>query len=98
MILTTTNSIEGFKISDYKGIVTGVAVNEQKLSMGFSMSKYHKALQGSIDVTKETAFQTLTGNAKKVGANAVVGIKIEIELLASNYAMVSITGTAVTVV
>jgi len=97
MVLTTTNSIEGFKIIEYKGIVTGVAVNEQKLSMGFSMSKYHKALQDSIDVTKETAFQTLTENAKKTGANAVVGIKVEIELLASNYAMISITGTAVTV-
>jgi len=97
MILTTTNSIEGFKIIDYKGIVTGVAVNEQKLAMGFSISKYHNALRDSVDITKETAFQTLTENAKKVGANAVVGIKVEIELLASNYAMVSVTGTAVTV-
>jgi len=26
MILTTTNSIEGFKITDYKGIVTGVSI------------------------------------------------------------------------
>jgi uncharacterized protein YbjQ (UPF0145 family) len=97
MVLTTTNAIEGFKIIEYKGIVTGVAINEQKLSMGFSMAKYHKALQSSIDATKETAFQTLTDNAKKVGANAVVGIKVEIELLASNYAMVSVTGTAVSV-
>ncbi|SDR73904.1 Uncharacterized conserved protein YbjQ, UPF0145 family [Formosa sp. Hel1_31_208] len=97
MVLTTTNSIEGFKIIEYKGIVTGVAINEQKLSMGFSMAKYYKALQGSIDATKETAFQILTENAKKIGANAVVGIKVEIELLASNYAMISITGTAVSV-
>ncbi|WP_460220393.1 YbjQ family protein [Psychroserpens sp. MEBiC05023] len=98
MVLTTTNSIEGFKITDYKGIVTGVAINEKKLTLGFSMSKYYKALQESIDATKETAFQTLTENAKKQGANAVVGIKVEIELMASNYAMVSVTGTAVTVV
>jgi len=97
MILTTTNSIEGFKISDYKGIVTGVAINEEKLAMGFSMSKYHKAIQDSIDVTKERAFKSLTDNAKKLGANAIVGIKVEIELLSSNYAVVSVTGTAVTV-
>lgn len=98
MILTTTNSIEGFKISDYKGIVTGVAINEEKLSMGFSMSKYHKAIQDSIDATKERAFKSLTENAKKIGANAIVGIKVEIELIASsNYAIVSVTGTAVTV-
>ncbi|MFT5847441.1 YbjQ family protein [Psychroserpens sp.] len=97
MILTTTNSIEGFKIADYKGIVTGVAINEEKLSMGFSMSKYYKALQGSIDTTKEIAFNTLTENAKKIGANAIVGIKVEIEILATNYAVVAVTGTAVTV-
>jgi len=97
MVLTTTNSIEGFKITDYKGIVTGVAINEQKLTIGFSMSKYYKAMQESINATKETAFKTLTENAKSQGANAVVGIKVEIELTASNYAMVSVTGTAVTV-
>ncbi|MDG5491061.1 YbjQ family protein [Psychroserpens sp. SPM9] len=97
MILTTTNSIEGFKISDYKGIVTGVSIHDGKLNMGFSISKYYKAIQDSIDSTKEQAFQTLTENAKKLGANAVVGIKVEIELMASNYAMVSVTGTAVSV-
>ena len=98
MILTTTNSIEGFKISEYKGIGTGVAINKEKLSMGFSMTKYYKAIQESIDPTKETAFQRLTENAAKLGANAIVGIKVEIELLASNYAIVSVTGTAVIVV
>ena len=97
MILTTTNSIEGFKISDYKGIVTGVSLFDGKIAMGFSMSKYLKSIQDSIDTTKEKAFQTLTQNAKKLGANAVVGIKVEIELTTSNTAMVSVTGTAVSV-
>ncbi|MGB6268821.1 MAG: heavy metal-binding domain-containing protein [Olleya sp.] len=97
MILTTTNSIEGFKISDYKGIVTGVSLFDGKIAMGFSMSKYLKSIQDSIDTTKEKAFQTLTENAKKLGANAVVGIKVEIELTTSNTAMVSVTGTAVSV-
>jgi uncharacterized protein YbjQ (UPF0145 family) len=98
MVLTTTNSIEGFKITDYKGIVTGVSLFDGKIVMGFSLSKYIKSIQDSIDTTKEKAFQTLTENAKKLGANAVVGIKIEIELTTSNYAMVSVTGTAVSVV
>ncbi len=95
MILTTTNSIEGFKISDYKGIVTGVAIFEGKITMGFSMAKYYKSVQESIDKTKEVAFQRLRDNAKKLDANAVVGIKIDIELTTSNYTMVSVTGTAV---
>ncbi|MDG4715241.1 MULTISPECIES: YbjQ family protein [Winogradskyella] len=97
MILTTTNSIENFKIVDYLGIVTGVAINEEKLTMGFSMSKYLGSIRNSIDITKEKAFQQLQENAKKLNANAVVGIKVEIELMTSNYAMVSVTGTAVQV-
>ncbi len=97
MILTTTNSIENFKIVDYLGIVTGVAINEEKLTMGFSMSKYLGSIRNSIDITKEKAFQQLQENAQKLNANAVVGIKVEIELMTSNYAMVSVTGTAVQV-
>lgn len=97
MILTTTNSIEGHKIIDYLGIVTGVAMNEKTISGGFSISKYYKKVQESVDNVKETAFQRLQNNATQLKANAVVGIKIEIELTASNYAMVSITGTAVKV-
>ena len=97
MILTTTNSIENFKIIDYLGIVTGVAINEDKLAMGFSMSKYFHAVRDSIDKVKEKAFQQLQENAKQLNANAVVGIKVEIELTTHNYAMVSVTGTAVKV-
>lgn len=97
MILTTTNSIEGHKIIDYLGIVTGVAMNEKTLGMGFSMSKYFKAVGESIETVKEEAFQKLRVNATNLKANAVVGIKVEIELTSHNYAMVSITGTAVKV-
>ncbi|MDP5082212.1 MAG: YbjQ family protein [Winogradskyella sp.] len=97
MILTTTNSIENHQIIDYLGIVTGVALNKETIAMGFSMSKYYTKLQNSIEAVKEEAFQTLQNNAQKLNANAVVGIKIEIELTTSNYAMVSVTGTAVKV-
>lgn len=97
MILTTTNSIENHKIVDYLGIVTGVAMNKEALSMGFSMSKYYTKIQNSIEDVKEEAFQTLQNNAAKLNANAVVGIKVEIELTTHNYAMVSVTGTAVKV-
>ncbi|MBO3115262.1 heavy metal-binding domain-containing protein [Winogradskyella sp. DF17] len=97
MILTTTNSIEGYNIVDYLGIVTGVAVHDEVMAMGFSVSKYIKRIQNSVDSTKEQAFQRLRENAKQLNANAVVGIKVEIELTTGNYAMVSVTGTAVKV-
>ena len=97
MILTTTNSIENFRIVDYLGIVTGVAIHDEVMAMGFSLSKYINKIQDSVDKVKERAFQTLSDNAKKLNANAVVGIKVEIELTTGNYAMVSVTGTAVKV-
>ncbi|WP_299883551.1 heavy metal-binding domain-containing protein [uncultured Lacinutrix sp.] len=97
MVLTTTNNIEGFRIIEYKGLVTGLAINEQKLAAGFSVTKYYKAVKESIAIVKEEAFQDLAVNAKKLNANAVVGVKVELELTASNYAIVSVTGTAVSV-
>lgn len=97
MILTTTNSIEGFKIIEYKGIVSGVSVNIQKMKVTFNMEKYYKSIGDSIEVVKEQAFQQLKNNAKLLNANAIVGIHIDIELTASNYVTVSVTGTAVNV-
>ncbi len=104
MILTTTNSIEGHKISEYKGIVTGISYNSSynhngtKMSFKdmFSVKKYYEAYELGLEGIKEEAFQKLRDNAKKMDANAVVGIKIDIETVSSSAVLVvSITGTAV---
>lgn len=97
MILTTTNSIEGFKILDYKGIVSGISVNVQKMTLTFNMEKYYEAIAESMSLVKEQVFQQLQDKAKKLNANAIVGIKVDIELTSSNYVAVSVTGTAVSV-
>ena len=98
MILTTTNTIEDFKITEYKGIVSGTSVNVQKMKMTFNMQKYYNAIRDSISEVKEQAFQQLKDNAINLKANAVVGIKVDIELTTSNYVTVSVTGTAVSIV
>ena len=97
MILTTTNPIEGHKIHDYLGLVSGVGVNIQKAKLTFSSEKYYKNMGESVAAVKELAFQDLKTNAIKLNANAVVGIKVDIELSATNFVTVSITGTAVKV-
>lgn len=98
MVLTTTNSIEGFRIIEYKGIVTGVTVNMRKNSFSFNMEKYYDSFETTINEVKEEAFQKLTTNAKNLNANAIVGIKIDLETDSSTgITMVSITGTAVSV-
>lgn len=107
MILTTTNSIEGYAIKDYLGIVTGIAYNSSHKYKGssmsfkdmFKMSKYYSAYAEGLESIKEEAFIKLKDNAKATGANAVVGIKIDIEPLAnSSTLIVSITGTAVKII
>ena len=95
MILTTTNTLEGFKIIEYKGIVSGIGVNLQKETLSFSFKKYNLAVAKGMETAKELAFKNLEENANKINAGAVVGIKVDIELTASNFVMVSITGTAV---
>ena len=98
MILTTTNSIDGFTIAEYKGIVSGTAVNVQKMKMTFNLQKYYAEISESISEVKEKAFQELKDNANKLNANAVVGINVDIELTTSNYVTVTITGTAVSII
>lgn len=95
MILTTTNTIEGFKIIEYKGIVSGISVDIQKMKMTFNLEKYYQAIGESMSTVKERAFQQLKDHATALSANAIVGIKVDIELTSSNYVAVSVTGTAV---
>ncbi|MBN8567407.1 MAG: heavy metal-binding domain-containing protein [Flavobacteriales bacterium] len=98
MIVTTTNSIEDYKIAEYRGIVTGTAVNVQKMKMTFNLQKYYAAISESVTEVKEKAFEQLKTNAEKLNANAVVGVTVDIELTTSNYVVVSITGTAVSII
>jgi uncharacterized protein YbjQ (UPF0145 family) len=76
MILTTSNSIEDYKILGYRGIVSGIAVNSQKMTMTFNMEKYYEGISESVFEIKAKAFEKLTENADKLDANAVYSICI----------------------
>lgn len=106
MVLTTTNSIEGFRILEYQGIVTGISYgssfnhNGKKMAFKdmFSMKKYYETYSLGLATIKEEAFQKLKENAKALGANAIVGIKVDVETVSSSTVLVvSVTGTAVSV-
>ena len=99
MILTTTNSVEDYRILEYNGIVSGTAVNMQKMGLTFSMQKYYAEISESISDVKNQAFANLKENAEKMNANAVVGIQVDVELKSSEGLIaVMITGTAVSIV
>ncbi|GGD17458.1 heavy metal-binding domain-containing protein [Hyunsoonleella pacifica] len=94
MVLTTTDTIEGYKIQDYLGIVTGVSSNLKK-KYSFKTEKNLEITSSLINEAKEEAFQNLKSNASKLGANAIVGITVDFETSSAMYFFVSVVGTAV---
>jgi len=103
MIVTTTPSIEGKSIKSYLGVVTGEAIMGANMFkdlfagirdlVGGRSATYEKELGNARDV----AFQEMRERAAALGANAVVGVDIDYEVLGQNNGMlmVSVSGTAV---
>ena len=96
MILTTTNTIEGFKVIEYKGIVSGTS-SELKTKFSFKTEKNMEMIANVMTEAKEQAFQKLKDNATKLNDNAVLGISVDVETVNGSYFFVSVTGTAVNV-
>ena len=103
MIITTTPSVEGKKIVEYKGIVFGEVIS------GVNMVKDMMAgltnIFGGRSNTYETelinarqhALREMEERAAQLGANAVVGVDIDYEVLGADNGMLMVTasGTAV---
>ena len=105
MLLTTTPSIAGRRIHEYKGVVTGEAILGANLFrdlfasirdiVGGRSGSYEKVLKDARDM----ALAELAEEARRLGANAVVGIDLDYETIGagSSMLMVSASGTAVVV-
>ena len=96
MIVTTTPAVEGRKIVAYKGIVFGEVVsgvNFIKDMFGGRSGTYEKELQEA----REKALAEMSERAAKLGADAVVGVDVDYEVLGetNGMLMVSVSGTAV---
>ncbi|MDO2949908.1 heavy metal-binding domain-containing protein [Aeromonas simiae] len=105
MILSTTPTLEGKTILEYRGIVVGEAILGANIFkdifagirdiIGGRSGAYEKELARARDI----AFGELKERAMALGANAVVGIDIDYEVVGQHGSMlmVSISGTAVRV-
>jgi uncharacterized protein YbjQ (UPF0145 family) len=102
IIVATTNSLEGFRVIDYLGLVTGIAVRSPTVLQGLT-GEVDAYLGGSVDSYAEMcdqarhrAFKVMLENAKQRGANAVLGIRYDSTGLGSDkLAEVFCFGTAV---
>ena len=101
MILTTTNSVEGYKITDYKGIVVGEAIMGANVVRDFFagitdiIGGRSGAYESKLQDARDTAMRELEERAVHAGANAVVGIDLDYEVVGDSMLMVSVSGTAV---
>ena len=104
MIVTTTPSVEGKKIVEYKGIVFGEVVSGVNFLKDFAagMRNFFGGRSGSYEeellAARTQALEEMEKRAEAMGANAVVGVDVDYEVLGSNNGMlmVPVSGTAVT--
>ena len=101
MIVTTTNSVEGHRITDYRGIVVGEAIMGANVVRDFFASVTDivggrsGAYEAKLQDAREIAIRELEDRAREKGANAVVGVDLDYEVVADSMLMVSASGTAV---
>jgi uncharacterized protein YbjQ (UPF0145 family) len=105
MLLTTTPTLEGRPISAYKGIVSGEAIVGANIVrdlfagvrdiVGGRAGAYEHVLSGA----REMALGEMADAARKLGANAVVGIDLDYETVGAGGSMLMVcaSGTAVVV-
>ena len=105
MILSTTPSIEGRIIREYKGVVTGETIIGANFVKDFfagirdvvggRSGSYERVLREA----KDTSMNEMVDRAMGMGANAIVGIDIDYETIGANNSMlmVAVSGTAVVI-
>lgn len=100
MIVTTTHSVDGRRIVDYRGIVVGEAilganiVRDLFASVTDIFGGRSGAYEEELGKARETALREMQERAARLGADAVVGVDLDYEVV-GNMLMVSASGTAV---
>ncbi|KLN64968.1 MULTISPECIES: heavy metal-binding domain-containing protein [Vibrio] len=103
MIKTTTSVVEGRPVQDYLGVVVGEAIlgaNIFKDMFGAIrdvVGGRSGAYEREMGRAREIAFQEMESRASELGADGIVGIDIDYEVIGSggSMMMVSVSGTAV---
>ena len=105
MIITTTPSVEGRHIREYRGVVFGEVISGVNFvrDMAASFTNFFGGRSGSYEEelvkARENAMREMEQRALQMGANAVVGVDIDYEVLGADNGMLMVTasGTAVVV-
>ncbi|MGN1231642.1 MAG: putative heavy metal-binding protein, partial [Anaerotignum sp.] len=97
MIVTTTNGIEGRKIVEYKGIVFGEVISGVNMVKDIMAGLTNifggrsNTYEGELIAARENAIREMQERAAQMGANAVVGVDIDYEVLGADNGMLMVT-------
>lgn len=105
MLISTTPTIEGRRIVEYKGVVFGEVISGVDFIKDFraGLSNFFGGRSGSYEgelvEARGSAISEMAGRAAQMGANAVVGVDVDYEVLGqgNNMLMVTASGTAVVI-
>lgn len=103
MIISTTPMIEGKSIKEYKGVVFGETINGIYFMKDFAASLTNitggrvQEYENELIDARATAMTEMINRAKALGANAIVGVSVDLETITTSMIMVQATGTAVIV-
>ena len=103
MIISTTHSIEGKRIIEYKGVVFGeviIGINAFKdlfASVRNIVGGRSKSYEEELKKARTNAMKEMQERAEQLGANAVVGVDIDYQVLGADNGMMMViaSGTAV---
>ncbi len=106
MIVTTTNTVPGMEVVEYKGLATGevvAGINVIK-DIGAGLRNFFGGRSAGYEEelirARNQALEELKQNAAKLGANAVIGLSVDVESIGGqggSMLFVSVVGTAVVV-
>ena len=101
MIISTTNTLEGKKITSYLGIVTGETIIGANIFRDFFagirdiVGGRSGAYEEVLKEARETALKELEEKAMQAGANAIIGVDLDYETIGQSMLMVTASGTAI---
>jgi uncharacterized protein YbjQ (UPF0145 family) len=105
MTVTTTFTVEGSSIVEYKGLVRGIIVRAPTISQGF-VGGLKNIIGGRIgaytemcEQARQTAYDEMVAHAKQLGANAIVGVRYDASEVVSKGSATEVLcyGTAVVI-
>ena len=103
MLISTTSTIEGKNIKEYRGIVFGEVINGVNFIKDYTatIANFIGGRAGTYEQelisTRADAINEMMQRAEKIGANAIIGVKFDYELIQGSMLMVVASGTAVVI-